>query len=52
MSKQVQFETELSIDELKKLQRLAKQRKMSLANRLLAHLLFLFPKHARVRCQS
>lgn len=30
MSKQVQFETELSIDELKKLQRLAKQRKMSL----------------------
>lgn len=30
MSKQVQFETKLSIDELKKLQRLAKQRKMSL----------------------
>ena len=30
MIKQVQFETELSIDELKKLQRLAKQRKMSL----------------------
>ena len=30
MSKQVQLETNLSIDELKKLQRLAKQRKMSL----------------------
>lgn len=30
MSKQVQFETNISIDELKKLQRLAKQRKMSL----------------------
>lgn len=30
MNNQVQFETKISIDELKKLQRLAKQRKMSL----------------------